>query len=81
MVRVCAYSLLNTQHASADPENLSAVIKGVTIYRYIGICGIILPIRYTGTLNENTGISLYHSSPAFYTRTACLTGCLTYINR
>ena len=35
--------------------------KGVTIY-----CSIILPIRYTGTLNENTGILLYHSSPMFY---------------
>ena len=48
--------------------------NGVTKSVY---CGIILPIRYTGTLNENTGISLYHSSPVFYTRTACL----THINR
>ena len=47
--------------------NFRLAAKGVTVY-----CGIILPIRYTGTLNENTGISLYHSSPVFYTRAACL---------
>ena len=41
--------------------------KGVTIYR-----GIILPIQYTRKLNEDTSISLYHSSPVFYTRISCL---------
>ena len=45
------------------------VIKGVTISVY---CDIILPMQYTGTLNEDTSIPLYNSFPVFYTRISCL---------
>ena len=49
--------------------------KGVTIYRYsaVSFCrfNILVPMQYTGTLIKNTGLSLYHSSPVFYTHTAC----------
>ena len=48
-------------------QNFCSPDTDISVY-----CGIILPIRYTSMLNETTGISLYHSSPMFYTRTACL---------
>ena len=50
-------------------SKLSPVYTTVTVTVY---CGIILSMQYTGTLNEDTGISLYDSGPVFYIRISCL---------
>ena len=55
--------------------------KGVTIYQYIGILHIILPIRYTGTLNENTRIYLQPEQSRVVDSYILSLACLMHVNR